>query len=148
MVGVAAGMALAVKIPFAGTFGVFASRHACDQAAISIAHCRLIAKLVNAYSGIVSGNNAAIHQAVEDVEIMRAIPHMLVLDPGDDPEMAHAVRAIVDYDGPVYLRVTRDVLPRISPGEYTFELSRAVSVQEGTDLTLIGSGMMTSQYLG
>jgi transketolase len=145
MVGVAAGMALMGKIPFVSTFGVFASRRACDQVAISVAHCQLNVKLVGAYSGIVSGNNGATHQAVEDVGIMRAIPHMVVVDPADDVEMEQVVRAIVAYDGPVYLRVTRDVWPRVSPEGYNFALGKAAQVREGKDVTLIGSGMMTSQ---
>jgi len=147
MVGVAAGMALMGKIPFVSTFGVFASRRVCDQVAISVAHCRLNVKLVGAYSGIVSGNNGATHQAVEDVGIMRSIPHMTVVDPADDIEMEQAVRAIVAYDGPVYLRLTRDAWPRISPECYSFKLGRAVQVREGSDVTLIGSGMMTSQCI-
>lgn len=145
MVGVAAGMALMGKIPFVSTFGVFASRRVCDQVAISVAHCQLNVKLVGAYSGIVSGNNGATHQAVEDVGIMRAIPHMVVVDPADDVEMEQVVRAIVAYDGPVYLRVTRDVWPRVSPEGYSFVLGKAAQVGEGGDVTLIGSGMMTSQ---
>jgi transketolase len=145
MVGVAAGMALMEKIPFVSTFGVFASRRACDQVAISVAHCQLNVKLIGAYSGIVSGNNGATHQAVEDVGIMRAIPHMVVVDPADDVEMEQVVRAVVAYDGPVYLRVTRDVWPRVSPEGYNFAWGKAVQVREGKDVTLIGSGMMTSQ---
>ncbi|MBC8252485.1 MAG: transketolase family protein [Ardenticatenia bacterium] len=145
MMGVAAGMALVGKIPFVSTFGVFASRRACDQVAISVAHCRLNVKIVGAYSGIVSGNNGATHQAVEDVGIMRAIPHMVVVDPSDGVETEQVVRAIVAYDGPVYLRVTRDVWPRVSPEGYNFVLGKAVQVREGVDVTLIGSGMMSSQ---
>jgi transketolase len=138
-------MALMGKIPFVSTFGVFASRRVCDQVAISVAHCQLNVKLVGAYSGIVSGNNGATHQAVEDVGIMRAIPHMVVVDPADDVEMEQVVHAIVAYDGPVYLRVTRDVWPRVSPEGYNFALGKAALVREGRDVTLIGSGMMTSQ---
>jgi transketolase len=145
MMGVAAGMALMGKIPFVSTFGVFASRRACDQVAISVAHCRMNVKIVGAYSGIVSGNNGATHQAVEDVGIMRAIPHMVVIDPADDVETEQVVRAVVAYDGPVYLRVTRDVWPRVSPEGYNFVLGKAVQVREGKDVTLVGSGMMSSQ---
>jgi len=147
MMGVAAGMALMGKIPFVSTFGVFASRRACDQVAISIAHCRLNVKIVGAYSGIVSGNNGATHQSVEDIGIMRAIPHMIVIEPADDVEMKQAVKAIVAYEGPVYLRVTRDAWPRVSPRHYHFVLGKALQVREGRDVTLIGSGMMTSQCL-
>jgi transketolase len=145
MMGVAAGMALSGKIPFVSTFAVFASRRACDQVAISVAHCRLNVKIVGAYSGIVSGNNGATHQAVEDIAIMRGIPNMVVIDPGDDIEMEQVVRSIVAYEGPVYLRVTRDAWPRISPVGYQFSLGKALLIRDGKDVTLIGSGMMTSQ---
>jgi len=145
MMGVAAGMALMGKVPFVATFGVFASRRACDQVAISVGHCRANVKIVGAYPGIVSGNNGATHQAMEDVAIMRAIPHMVVVDPADDVEMAQAVRAVAAYDGPVYLRVTRDAWPRVSPERYRFELGKAVKVRDGADITLVGSGMMASQ---
>ena len=145
MVGVAAGMALMGKIPFVSTFAVFASRRVCDQVAISVAHCGLNVKLVGAYSGIVSGNNGATHQAVEDVGIMRSIPGIVVVDPADDIEMEQALRSIVAYDGPVYLRLTRDVWPRVSPDGYRFSLGKALLVRQGDDVTLIGSGMMTSQ---
>jgi transketolase len=147
MMGVAAGMALMGKIPFVSTFGVFASRRACDQAAISVAHCGLNVKILGVYSGIVSGNNGATHQAVEDVAIMRAIPHMAVIDPGDDIEMRQVVPAIATYAGPVYLRVTRDVWPSISPAGYRFTMGKALRLRQGKDVTLIGSGMMTSQCL-
>lgn len=145
MMGVAAGMALTGKVPFASTFAVFASRRACDQVAMSVAHCRANVKIVGAYSGVVSGNNGATHQAVEDVGIMRAIPHLVVVDPLDDVEMAQAVPVVADHDGPVYLRVTRDAWPRVCPPGYRFALGRAAVLREGADVTLIGSGMMGSQ---
>jgi transketolase len=147
MMGVAAGMALMGKIPFVSTFGVFASRRACDQVAISIAHAGANVKICGLYSGLVSGNNGATHQSMEDVAIMRGIPGMTVIDPGDDVEAAQAVRAIVKYKGPVYLRVTRDDWGRISPDGYQFEIGKAVQIRTGQDVTLIGSGMMTSQCL-
>lgn len=147
MVGAAAGMALMGKIPFVSTFCVFAARRACDQVAISVAHCHLNVKLVGAYSGIVSGNNGATHQAVEDVGIMRSIPGIVIVDPADDVEMRQAVRAITEFEGPVYLRLTRDVWPRVCPAGYRFALGKAVQVRQGDDVTLIGSGMMTSQCL-
>ncbi len=144
MMGAAAGMALMGKIPFVSTFGVFSSRRACDQVAISVAHNGANVKILGPYSGIVSGNNGATHQAMEDVGIMRSIPHMVVIDPSDDVEMEQVVKAIVAYDGPVYLRVTRDAWPRVSPEGYRFAIGKAVRVRQGKDVTLIGSGMMTS----
>jgi len=145
MVGVAAGMALMGKIPFVSTFGVFASKRAADQVSMLLGYARANVKLVGAYSGIVSGNNGATHQAIEDVAIMRAIPNMVVVEPADDIEMAQAVRAVAYHQGPVYLRVTRDAWPRVSPAGYRFCIGKACTVREGTDVTLIGSGMMVSQ---
>lgn len=145
MMGVAAGMALSGKIPFVSTFAVFSSRRACDQVALCVSHCRANVKILGAYAGIMSGNNGASHQAVEDLAIMRAIPGIVVLDPADDVEMAQVVRAIVEYQGPVYLRVTRDVWPRVSPEGYQFRIGKAVQVRDGRDVTLVGTGVMTSQ---
>ncbi|MFQ5855050.1 MAG: transketolase family protein [Anaerolineae bacterium] len=145
MMGVAAGLALMGKTPFAATFGVFASKRACDQVSISIAYPGVNVKIVGAYSGIVSGNNGATHQAIEDVAIMRAMPGMTVIDPGDDIEMRQVVPAIAAHHGPVYLRVTRDAWPRVSPPGYSFAIGRGVVIRQGSDVTLVGSGMMTSQ---
>jgi transketolase len=145
MMGVAAGMALMGKVPFVSTFAVFSSRRACDQVAISVAHCRANVKILGAYTGIVSGNNGATHQAVEDVGIMRSLPGMVVIDPADDVEMRQVVREIVEYDGPVYLRVTRDAWPRVVPEGYEFSIGEAVQLRQGGDVSLVGSGMMSSQ---
>ena len=147
MVGVAAGMALMGKIPFVSTFGVFASKRAADQVSMLLGYARTNVKLIGAYSGIVSGNNGATHQAIEDLAIMRAIPNMVVVEPADDVEMSQAVRAVAYHYGPVYLRVTRDAWPRVSPPGYQFCIGKACTIREGTDVTLIGSGMMVSQCI-
>jgi transketolase len=144
MVGIAAGLALMGRIPFTSTFGVFASRRACDQVAMSVAHPRLPVKLVGAYSGILTGNNGATHQAVEDVAVMRAIPNMTVIDPADYEEMTQAVKAIAACDGPVYLRVSRDTWPSVSPPNYVFRIGCAVLLRAGDAITLVCSGMMAS----
>jgi len=147
MIGVAAGFAKMGKIPFTSTFGVFASRRACDQVSMLIAYPHLNVKIVGAYSGIVSGNNGATHQANEDVAIMRVMPGMVIVDPADEVEMAQAVKAIVEYNGPVYLRLTRDEWPLVSPPNYQFRIGKACIVREGKDVTLVGSGMMVSQCM-
>jgi len=147
MMGVAAGLSLMGKIPFVSTFGVFASKRACDQVSISIAYPNLNVKIIGAYSGILSGNNGATHQAIEDTAIMRAMPNMVVIDPADDIEMKMVVREITRYKGPVYLRVTRDAWPRVSPRGYKFKIGKGVRIREGKDVTLIGSGVMTSQCI-
>ena len=147
MIGVAAGFARMGKIPFTSTFGVFASRRACDQVSMLVAYPHLNVKIVGAYSGIVSGNNGATHQAIEDVAIMRAMPGVVVIDPADEVEMSQAVKAIVEYNGPVYLRLTRDEWPVVCPPNYQFRIGKACVVREGKDVTLIGSGMMVSQCM-
>ncbi len=147
MIGVAAGFARMGKIPFTSTFGVFASKRACDQVSILVAYSHLNVKIVGAYSGILNGNNGATHQALEDVAIMRVMPGMVVIDPADEVEMSQAVKAIVEYNGPVYLRLTRDEWPVVSPSDYQFRIGKACIVREGEDVTLIGSGMMVSQCM-
>lgn len=145
MLGIAAGLALMGKIPFCGSFATFVSRRACDQIAVEIGHTGMNVKMVGAYGGLVSGNNGATHQAVEDIAIMRAIPNITVIEPADDLEMEMAVREIVEYQGPVYLRCTRDVWPRVSPAGYRFKIGRAVKIKDGSDISLIACGMMVSQ---
>ena len=147
MVGVAAGLARMGKIPFTSTFGVFASKRACDQVSILVAYPHLNVKIIGAYSGILNGNNGATHQALEDVAIMRAMPGMVVIDPADEVEMTQAVKAIVEYNGPVYLRLSRDEWPIVSPPNYQFRIGKACIVREGEDVTLIGSGVMVSQCM-
>jgi len=147
MMGVAAGFARMGKIPFTSTFGVFASKRTCDQVSMLVAYPHLNVKIVGAYSGIVSGNNGATHQAIEDVAIMRAMPGMVVIDPADEVEVSQAVKAIVEYEGPVYLRLTRDEWPLVSPPNHHFRIGKACIVREGKDVTLIGSGMMVSQCM-
>jgi transketolase len=147
MVGIAAGLALMGRIPFTSTFGVFTARRACDQVAISVAHPRLPVKLVGAYSGLLSGNNGATHQAVEDVAIMRALPNLTVVDPADAVEMYQAVAAVADHDGPVYLRMSRDAWPRAVPEGYRFRLGQGVVLRPGSEVALVCSGLMASLCL-
>jgi transketolase len=147
MTGIAAGLALMGRVPFTSTFAVFASRRACDQVAMLAAHPRLPVKIVGAYSGILSGNNGATHQAVEDVAIMRSIPNMVVIDPADAVEMSQVVKTIVEYDGPVYLRLSRDEWPIVVPPDYSFELGKAVLLRPGRTVALVCSGAMASLCL-
>ena len=145
MTSVAAGLALMGKTPFTSTFAVFASRRAADQVAMSAAYPGLNVKVVGAYPGLVSGNNGASHQAVEDIAIMRSIPGMTVIEPADGMEAGQVVKEVIKYKGPVYLRITRDDWPKISPDNYQFKIGKAAIIEKGKDITLIGSGMMVSQ---
>ena len=148
MMGVAAGMATTQKIiPFAVAFAVFASKRACDQVSISIAYPKLNVKVVGSYGGIPTGKAGATHQAFEDIAIMRAIPNMTVIVPADAVEMKQAVRACVEYNGPVYLRCIRCDTPVIFDENYKFEWNKGVTLRKGKDVTIVSTGMMTSKAL-
>lgn len=147
MIGIAAGLASCGRIPFAHTFAVFASRRACDQVAMSVAMNRFNVKICGAQCGLTSGLNGGTHQALEDVAIMRALPHMTVVDPADTLELEQAVAAIAVHDGPVYLRMPRGTMPRTLPEDYSFVLGKAALLREGTDLTLVSSGIMSANVL-
>jgi len=148
MMGVAAGMATTQKIiPFAVTFAVFATKRACDQVSISIAYPKLNVKIVGSYGGIPTGKAGATHQAFEDIAIMRAIPNMTIIIPADAVEMKQAVRACVEYNGPVYLRCIRCETPVIFDENYKFEWNKGITLREGKDVTIVSTGMMTPEAL-
>ena len=148
MMGVAAGMATTQKIiPFAVTFAVFATKRACDQVSISIAYPKLNVKIVGSYGGIPTGKAGATHQAFEDIAIMRAIPNMTIIVPADAVEMKHAVRACVEYNGPVYLRCVRCETPVIFDENYKFEWNKGVTLRDGEDVTIVSTGIMTPEAL-
>jgi transketolase len=148
MMGVAAGMASTKKIiPFAVAFAVFATKRACDQISISIAYPKLNVKIVGSYGGISTGKAGATHQAFEDIAIMRAIPNMTVIVPADAVEMKQAVRACVEYNGPVYLRCIRCETPVIFDENYKFEWNKGVTLRDGKDVTIISTGIMTPEAL-
>ncbi|MBU4350293.1 transketolase family protein [bacterium] len=148
MMGVAAGMATTQKIiPFAVTFAVFATKRACDQVSISIAYPKLNVKVVGSYGGIPTGKAGATHQAFEDIAIMRAIPNMTVIVPADAVEMKQAVKACVNYSGPVYLRCIRCETPVIFDENYKFEWNKGVTLRDGEDVTIVSTGMMTPEAL-
>jgi len=148
MMGVAAGMASTQKIvPFAVTFAVFATKRVCDQVSISIAYPKLNVKIVGSYGGIPTGKAGATHQAFEDIAIMRAIPNMTIIVPADAIEMKQAVKACVEYNGPVYLRCIRCDTPIIFDKNYKFEWNKGVTLREGKDVTIVSTGMMTPEAL-
>lgn len=149
MMGMAAGLATMGCIPFPTTFAVFATKRACDQVSISIAYPRLNVKIPGAYPGLPTGKAGATHQSVQDLAIMRAMPNMRVVDPGDNEELRQVMRAAVEYVGPVYFRVTRPAVPELPwPQSYRFQWGKAVTLREGTDIALLGTGFMTARCLG
>lgn len=145
MMGVAAGLASVGKIPFVTTFAVFATKRACDQVTISVAYPNLNVKIIGAYTGLLSGYTGATHQAIEDISIMRAVPNMVVIDPADAEEISQAVKVIAKYNGPVYMRETRDEWPDLFDKSYRFEIGKGVEVCSGNDATIIACGVMTSE---
>ncbi len=147
MMGIAAGLATTGKIPFVVSFASFNSKRACDQVAISVAYSNLNVKIIGAYSGLFSAKTGATHQSIEDLAIMRAIPNMTVIVPADPLELKQAMRTIVEYKGPVYLRVARDEYPILFGSEYTFRMGRSHKFLDGMDATIISCGIMLGPSL-
>lgn len=144
MAGVAAGLATCGKIPFVNSFAMFSAGRAWEQVRNSIAYPGLNVKVIGSHGGLSVGEDGATHQCIEDYAIMRAIPSMLVLSPCDGPEMKLAVKALLDYQGPAYMRLGRLAVESVTdtiPG-YTFELGKGSMLRDGTDATVIATGMM------
>lgn len=148
MMGIAAGLAAAGKIPFASTFAMFAAGRAFEQVRNSIGYPHLNVKIGATHAGISVGEDGATHQCNEDIALMRTIPGMVVLCPSDDIEAKAAVRAAVEHDGPVYMRFGRLAVPVINDTpDYKFELGKGIVLREGTDVTLIATGLEVSETL-
>jgi len=147
MLCVAAGLALEGFLPFASTFGVFATCRAGDQLRNAIAYPKLNIKVGVTHCGISTGGDGASHQANEDIAIARAMPNMTVLVPGDYEEARLATIAAADFKGPVYLRFGRDTYPVVPEIHGGFEIGRAKPLRDGSDLTIITTGIMVSEGL-
>ena len=143
MLGVAAGMATLGLIPFVSTFACFAVARALDPIRVLIAQPNLPVKIMGGYAGLLAGMTGKTHLMFDDVSIMRAMPYMTVVAPADDVEASQALRAIVDDSGPTYMRLTRQGAPRLFSESYRFDLSAAVVIREGSDVTLISSGVQS-----
>lgn len=148
MMSVAAGLATAGKIPFASSFAMFAAGRAFEQVRNSIGYPHLNVKIGATHAGITVGEDGATHQCLEDIALMRTIPGMVVINPSDAVETRAAVEAAILYDGPVYLRLGRLALPVINgKPDYKFEMGKGIVMREGTDVTLVATGMMVSLAL-
>lgn len=147
MVGVAAGLAAAGKIPFVSSFAMFAAGRAFEQIRNSVAYPHLNVKICATHGGITVGEDGATHQCLEDMGIMRTIPGMTVANPADANEARAAVKAAIDYDGPVYLRFGRYAVPEIFDRDCKFEFGRAVKLTDGDDVTVIANGFTVSLAL-
>lgn len=145
--GVAAGLALEGFIPFPCTFASFAARRGLDQIAISICYAGLNVKIPGSYPGLPTSRAGASHNCLEDLAVMRTLPGLRIADPGDNADLLAIMQAAVATPGPVYFRVTRltlPPLPRTAPG---FQWGKGVILRPGKDVTLFGTGMMTSLCL-
>jgi len=144
LIGTAAGLAAAGKIPFASTFAIFAVGRAFEQIRNSIAYPKLNVKIAATHSGITVGEDGGSHQAIEDVAIMRAVPNMVVLVPADGEETRQVILAAAKYIGPVYIRMGRLAVPLLFGEDYHFEIGKANVLKEGTDVAIMANGLMVS----
>ncbi len=142
LIGTAAGMSLAGKIAFASSFAVFLTGRCWEQIRQSVALPGVNVNLVGTHGGITVGKDGASHQALEDIAVMRAIPSMTVIVPADAVETRKAVEEAAWYDGPVYMRLTREKLPVIYPDEKRFRIGVGSVVREGDDVALMAIGLM------
>lgn len=147
MMGIAAGLAAAGKIPFASTFAVFGAGRAFEIIRNSICYPKLNVKIAVTHAGLTVGEDGATHQSIEDIALMRTLPNLTVLCPADGKETEEMIRAIVDYKGPVYIRLGRPNLPIIMDDDYKFEIGKSVQLQEGNDVTIIAMGIMVAQAI-
>ncbi len=142
MIGIAAGLASCGKVPFCSSFAMFAAGRAYEQIRNSIAYPHLNVKIGATHAGISVGEDGATHQCLEDIALMRVIPGMVVINPADAVEARAAVIAAYEYDGPVYLRFGRLAVPVINDRpDYKFEWGKGYVVKEGTDVTIIATGL-------
>ena len=143
----ALGLSLTGKIPFAATFAVFATGRAYDQIRNSICYQRGNVKIIGAHGGITVGEDGASHQALEDISLMRGLPNMTVIVPGDYIQTRKAVQFAASYNGPVYIRLSRMNVPDIYPDSYEFDINKAIVLKEGKDITLVTCGDLLSEVL-
>jgi transketolase len=146
LMGVAAGLAAAGKTVFASTFATFATGQPYNVIRQSIAYANLNVKIVATHSGISVGGDGATHQMLEDISLMRGLPNMRVFVPADAPQTSDIIKLVAESDGPCYVRLPRGDTALL-PDMYRTEIGKAITVREGTDITLIGCGTMVYETL-
>lgn len=146
MVGTAAGLAAAGKIPVAASFAMFSTGRAYEQIRNSVAYPELNVKIAGSHAGISTGEDGATHQCLEDVALMRTLPGMVVLNPADHYEMMEATKAAIKHVGPVYIRLGRLAIDSFNdPDTYKFELGKGITLHEGNDVAVIASGLVVNE---
>ncbi|MBI4261618.1 MAG: transketolase family protein [Actinobacteria bacterium] len=146
MIGVASGLALAGKIAWASSFACFLSGR-LETIRMSVGYQAANVRLAGTHAGVGIGDDGASQMALEDVAAMRALPNMTVIQPGDAVETERCVEYLVEHEGPVYLRLTRQKLDDVNPPDYRFELGKAVVLREGSDVALLGTGATVQEAL-
>jgi transketolase len=147
MIGTAVGLARAGKIPFASTFSIFAVGKPWEQIRQSVANPNVNVKIVATHGGITVGEDGSSHQCLEDIGIMRVLPNMVVIMPADGIETRKAVKAIIEHQGPVYMRLSRMNFPVLFDESYEFKIGKGTVVREGRDVSIVATGLMVSQSL-
>jgi transketolase len=147
MISTAAGLALSGKIAFANSFSVFSAGRPYDQIRVSVCIGKVNVKIIGSSCGISDFGDGATHQGIEDIAIMRAIPNMTVLSPVDGIETRKMVKAAVEYDGPVYIRINRNEVPDVSDENEEFKIGKLYVIREGKDVTVFGHGYMVFKAL-
>lgn len=145
MIGVAAGLASAGKIPFASTFAVFGAGRAYEQIRNSVCYPKLNVKIAVTHAGLTVGEDGATHQMLEDIALMRALPNMTVVVPADAAETEAVIMWAASYDGPIYIRLGRAKCEDIMPAEMTFTPGKSTKLSNGNDLTIIACGIMVAK---
>ena len=148
MTGIAAGLSTCGKVPFVSTFAMFAAGRAYEQVRNSIGYPHLNVKIGATHAGISVGEDGATHQCLEDIALMRTIPGMVILNPADAVEARACVKAAIEHEGPVYMRFGRSAVPVINDRpDYTFEMGKGVVLREGTDVTIVATGILVNSAL-
>ena len=147
MIGISAGLATAGKIPFPSTFANFATGRVYDQIRQSVAYSHKNVKISASHAGITLGEDGATHQILEDMGMMKMLPGMVVINPCDYNQTKAATLAVADYYGPVYLRFGRPKWPIFTPADQSFEIGKAIHMNDGSDVTLIATGHLVWQSL-
>ena len=147
LIGIAAGLSTFGKIPYASTFAVFAAGRAYEQIRNSIAYPKLNVKICATHAGITVGEDGATHQMLEDLSLMRTLPNMTVISTSDDIETRWVVREISKINGPVYLRLCRMATPVIYEENQKFEIGKGVQIGDGTDASIIATGVTVSEAI-
>lgn len=147
LIGTAAGLATAGKIPFASSFAMFATGRAFEIIRNSVCYPKLNVKVAATHAGLTVGEDGATHQALEDISLMNSLPNMIVLSPADAIETRECILKAVEHNGPVYIRLGRAKVPVIFDENYKFEIGKGVELRQGIDVTIIATGVMVEKAI-